>query len=73
VREIVAVFRRPTYTEEGPRSEEIRLEVQALMGRMQDLGSPPAEVMGEMPDFVRHLCIRLFRLESEPFCPSRLS
>lgn len=47
------MFRQPTYTEDGPRGEAIRSEVQALMGRMQDLGSPPAEVMGEMPDFVR--------------------
>lgn len=53
VAEIVAVFRQSSYTEDGPRGEQIRSEVQALMGRMQDLGSPPAEVMGEMPDFVR--------------------
>lgn len=50
VSQIVALFEAATYSEDD---EGTRKEIQELMGKMQDLGSPPKEVMGDMPDLVR--------------------
>lgn len=45
MKQILAVFRKPNYsdTDDGP-------EVARLVGEMQDLGGPPKEIMGDMPE-----------------------
>ncbi len=56
IRAILAIFGDPAYTDEPPagpagqRQREMKDEVGRLMGVMQELGSPPEEVMGEMPE-----------------------
>ncbi|CED83481.1 40 kDa farnesylated protein associated with peroxisomes [Phaffia rhodozyma] len=47
VSEIIKLFERPGFSDED---ESTRAEVRELMGKMQDLGSPPKEVMGDMPE-----------------------
>ena len=39
------MFRRPGYTDEKDGKQ-----IAKLVGEMQDLGGPPAEVMGELPE-----------------------
>ncbi|KAG9098703.1 Peroxisome chaperone and import receptor [Ceratobasidium sp. 370] len=46
VKRIIAVFERPNYSDDNP---EMSKEVLELMNQMQELGSPPAEILGEMP------------------------
>ncbi|KAL7423155.1 Peroxisome chaperone and import receptor [Cryptotrichosporon argae] len=45
VEQIVAAFRRPGYSDDVDGKEVAR-----LVGQMQDLGGPPAEIMGELPE-----------------------
>lgn len=47
ISQILDLFRRPGYSDDD---EEKRKEVYDLMCRMQEMGSPPEEVMGEMPE-----------------------
>ncbi|KAG7531946.1 hypothetical protein FFLO_04014 [Filobasidium floriforme] len=47
ISQILELFRRPGYSDDD---EEKRKEVYDLMCRMQEMGSPPEEVMGEMPE-----------------------
>lgn len=42
---IVALFRKPDFSDERDGKEVAR-----LVGEMQDLGGPPEEVLGEMPE-----------------------
>ncbi|KAF8603583.1 Pex19-domain-containing protein [Ceratobasidium sp. AG-I] len=46
VKKILAVFERPGYTDEDAAASK---EVLELMNQMQELGSPPNEIMGEVP------------------------
>jgi len=46
VKKILAVFERPGYTDEDAAASK---EVLELMNQMQELGSPPTEIMGEVP------------------------
>ncbi|KAG9120939.1 Peroxisome chaperone and import receptor, partial [Ceratobasidium sp. 392] len=46
VKKIIAVFEKPDYSDDNP---EMGKEVLELMNQMQELGSPPAEILGEMP------------------------
>lgn len=45
VQQILETFKRPGYTDEVDGKE-----VAKLVGEMQDLGGPPNEIMGELPD-----------------------
>ncbi|ORY24306.1 Pex19 protein [Naematelia encephala] len=45
VDQIVATFRKPGYSDEQDGKEIAR-----LVGEMQDLGGPPKEIMGELPE-----------------------
>ncbi|KAJ7058132.1 Pex19 protein family-domain-containing protein [Mycena amicta] len=46
VQAILALFDKPTYSDEDPEARE---SVVALMAEMQSFGSPPAELMGPVP------------------------
>ncbi|KAG8717498.1 Peroxisome chaperone and import receptor [Ceratobasidium sp. 395] len=46
VKKIIAVFEKPNYSDDNL---EMGQEVLELMNKMQELGSPPAEILGEMP------------------------
>jgi len=58
ISQILTLFRSPQYSDED---EEKRKEVYGLMVRMQEMGSPPEEVMGEMPEGLvsraRRVCV----------------
>jgi len=43
---IIAVFEDPEYKDDDIK---MRAEVVELMGKMQEHGAPPAEIMGELP------------------------
>ncbi|GMK53955.1 hypothetical protein CspeluHIS016_0105410 [Cutaneotrichosporon spelunceum] len=45
VKEILVVFKRPAYTDDKDGKEVAR-----LVGEMQDLGGPPNEIMGDLPE-----------------------
>lgn len=45
VKQILATFRKPTYSD-----AEDSKEIARLVGDMQDLGGPPKEIMGDMPE-----------------------
>ena len=45
VKQILSVFRKPSYSD-----AEDGKEVARLVGEMQDLGGPPKEIMGDMPE-----------------------
>lgn len=47
VQEILVTFKDPGYNDSDAKTKD---KVTALMTTMQDLGSPPEEIMGEMPD-----------------------
>ncbi|KAG8737044.1 Peroxisome chaperone and import receptor [Ceratobasidium sp. 414] len=46
VKKIVAVFEQPNYSDDNL---EMSKEILELMNQMQELGSPPAEILGDMP------------------------
>jgi len=46
VKEIVALFEKSDYSDENP---EDQMQILQLMNEMQSYGSPPTEIMGEMP------------------------
>ncbi|KAG8678097.1 Peroxisome chaperone and import receptor [Ceratobasidium sp. 394] len=46
VKRIIAVFEQPNYSDDNM---EMSKEVLELMNQMQELGSPPTEILGEMP------------------------
>nr|GAT59084.1 predicted protein [Mycena chlorophos] len=46
VQAIIALFEKPTYSDQDPKARE---SVVALMAEMQSFGSPPTELMGPMP------------------------
>lgn len=45
VQQIVDTFKKPSYTDERDGKEVAR-----LVGEMQDLGGPPTEIMGDLPE-----------------------
>lgn len=45
MKQILAVFKKPDYSD-----EEDGKEVGRLVGEMQDLGGPPQEIMGDLPE-----------------------
>jgi peroxin-19 len=45
VTQILAAFKRPNYSDDVDGKEVAR-----LVGEMQDLGGPPNEIMGELPE-----------------------
>ncbi|WWC62501.1 uncharacterized protein I303_105097 [Kwoniella dejecticola CBS 10117] len=45
VQKIVSTFRKPGYTDERDGKE-----IAGLVGEMQDLGGPPKEIMGDLPE-----------------------
>lgn len=45
VQQILAVFKRPNYSDDVDGKEVAR-----LVGEMQDLGGPPNEIMGDLPE-----------------------
>lgn len=45
VKQILSVFERPAYSDDKEGKE-----VAKLVGEMQDLGGPPNEIMGDLPD-----------------------
>jgi hypothetical protein len=55
VKQILATFRKPSYND-----AEDSKEIARLVGEMQDLGGPPKEIMGDMPDgFVSACSLRI--------------
>jgi len=51
VQQILDTFRRPGYSDQKDGKE-----VAKRVGEMQDLGGPPKEIMGELPEgFVRRI------------------
>lgn len=73
VQKIVDTFRKPGYSDDKDGKE-----IAKLVGEMQDLGGPPQEIMGDLPEgFVReHLVISSCWLldktdHAGPRCPSR--
>ncbi|QRW07151.1 peroxisome biogenesis protein 19-1 [Ceratobasidium sp. AG-Ba] len=46
VKKIIAVFEQPNYSDDNP---EMSKQVLEFMNEMQELGSPPNEILGEMP------------------------
>lgn len=47
IKEMVALFKSPGYSDQD---EQMKEKVYKLMCEMQELGSPPDEVMGELPE-----------------------
>lgn len=43
---IITVFEDPEFRDDDPKMTE---EIVGLMGKMQEHGAPPAEIMGELP------------------------
>lgn len=56
VKQILAVFRKPNYSD-----AEDGKEIARLVGEMQDLGGPPKEIMGDMPEGFVSSWLRLLR------------
>ncbi|KAG8694507.1 Peroxisome chaperone and import receptor [Ceratobasidium sp. 423] len=46
VKQLVEIYQKPDYSDDN---EETNKEVLRLMNEMQELGSPPTEIMGEVP------------------------
>ncbi|KAH7338380.1 Pex19 protein [Rhizoctonia solani] len=46
VKQLVEIYRKPDYSEDDAETNK---EVLRLMNEMQELGSPPTEIMGEVP------------------------
>ncbi|TEB30785.1 Pex19-domain-containing protein [Coprinellus micaceus] len=46
VKRIVTVFEEPSYSDSNPESNKVVVD---LMSEMQSYGSPPAEIMGDLP------------------------
>ncbi|CAE6506227.1 unnamed protein product [Rhizoctonia solani] len=46
VKQLVDIYQKPNYSDDNPETNK---EVLRLMNEMQELGSPPTEIMGEVP------------------------